>query len=177
MNIFVVRHGQTEWNVMKKMQGSKDIELNEKGISQAKDTADLLRNSSFDIIFCSPLKRARQTAEIINEDREINIIFDERLRERNYGEFEGTSKSSFDYNEFWAYQKNMKYEKAENVQDFFKRINNFLDDITSKEYNNILIVCHAGVEKAIECYFNGLMPDNEIGPFLPDNASVLKYKK
>ena len=177
MNIFVVRHGQTEWNVMKKMQGSADIELNEKGLSQASDTADMLRDSAFDIIFCSPLKRAKQTAEIINDDRGLNIIFDERLRERNYGEFEGTSKSSFDYNEFWSYQKNMKYEKAENVQDFFRRIYSFLDDITSKEYNNILIVCHAGVEKAIECYFKGLMPDDEIGPFLPDNASVLKYSK
>lgn len=177
MNIFVVRHGQTEWNVMKKMQGSADIELNEKGLSQASDTADMLKDSAFDIIFCSPLKRAIQTAEIINDDRGLNIVFGERLRERNYGEFEGTSKSSFDYNEFWAYQKNMKYEKAENVQDFFKRIYDFLDDITLKEYNNILIVCHAGVEKAIECYFNGLMPDEDIGPFLPDNASVLKYKK
>ena len=71
----------------------------------------------------------------------------------------------------------MKYEKAENVQDFFKRIYDFLDDITSKEYNNILIVCHAGVEKAIECYFNGLMSDDEIGPSIPDNASVVKYSK
>ena len=177
MNIFVVRHGQTEWNVMKKMQGSADIELNEKGLSQASDTANMLRDSSFDVIFCSPLKRAKQTAEIINDDRGLNIIFDERLRERNYGEFEGTSKSSFDYNEFWSYQKNMKYEKAENIQDFFERIYHFLDDITSKEYNNILIVCHAGVEKAIECYFNGLMSDDKIGSFLPDNASVLKYKK
>ena len=112
MNIFVVRHGQTEWNVMKKMQGSADIELNEKGLSQASDTADMLRDLAFDIIFCSPLKRAKQTAEIINDDRGLNIIFDERLRERNYGEFEGTSKSSFDYNEFWSYQKNMKYRKC-----------------------------------------------------------------
>ena len=49
--------------------------------------------------------------------------------------------------------------------------------ITSKNFNNVLIVCHAGIEKAIECYFNGLMLDEEIGLFLPDNASVLKYKK
>ena len=177
MNIFVVRHGQTEWNVLKKMQGSADIELNEKGLSQANDTAEMLKNSTFDVIFCSPLKRAKQTAEIINNDRKLNIVFDDRLRERNYGEFEGTSKSSFNYNEFWAYEKNMNYEKAENVQDFFKRIYIFLDEISSKEYNNVLIVCHAGVEKAIECYFNGLMSDEEIGPFLPDNASVLKYSK
>ncbi len=71
----------------------------------------------------------------------------------------------------------MKYEKAENVQDFFNRVYSFLDEFTSKEYKNVLIVCHAGVEKAIECYFNGLMPDDKIGPFLPDNAVVLKYKK
>ncbi len=177
MNIYVVRHGQTEWNVLKKMQGSADIPLNDKGIEQAKKTKNNLENIDIDLIFCSPLMRAKQTEEVINEDRNLNITFDERLRERNYGEFEGTSKSSFDYNAFWSYQKNMKYEKAENVQDFFKRIYDFLDDITSKEYNNILIVCHAGVEKAIECYFKGLMPDDEIGPFLPDNASVLKYKK
>jgi broad specificity phosphatase PhoE len=177
MNIFVVRHGQTEWNVLKKMQGSADIELNEKGLLQANDTAEMLKDLTFDIIFCSPLKRAKQTAEIINNDRNLNIIFDDRIKERNYGEFEGTSKLSFDYNEFWAYTKNTNYEKAENVQEFFKRVYSFLDEITSKEYENVLIVCHAGVEKAIECYFNGLMSDDEIGPFLPDNASVLKYSK
>lgn len=48
--------------------------------------------------------RAKQTAEVINENRNLNITFDERLRERNYGEFEGTSKSSFNYNDFWAFR-------------------------------------------------------------------------
>ena len=177
MYLYVVRHGQTEWNVLKKMQGSADIELNEKGLTQANTTADMLKGLTFDIIFCSPLKRAKKTAEIINSKRGLNVVFDDRLKERNYGEFEGTSKSSFDYNGFWAYEKNMNYEKAENVQHFFKRIYDFLDEITSKDYLNVLIVCHAGVEKAIECYFNGLMKDEEIGPFLPDNASILKYKK
>ena len=176
MELFVVRHGQTEWNVMKKMQGSADIELNEQGLSQAEETSDRLKEYDFDIIYCSPLKRAKQTASIIGEGRNCNIVYDERLRERNYGEFEGTSKSSFDYNEFWAYTKNLNYYKAENVQEFFKRIYDFLDEITKKEYEKVLIVCHAGVEKAIECYFNGLMKDEEIGPYLPDNASVLKYE-
>ena len=92
MNIYVVRHGQTEWNVLKKMQGSADIPLNEKGIEQAKQTKYNLEDVDIDFIFCSPLMRAKQTAEVINEDRNLNITFDERLRERNYGEFEGTSK-------------------------------------------------------------------------------------
>lgn len=177
MKIYVVRHGQTEWNVLKKMQGSADIPLNEKGIDQAKQTKQNLNNINLDIVFCSPLIRAKQTAEIIIEGRDLNIVYDERLRERNYGEFEGTSKSSFNYNDFWAYNKNLKYDIAENVQDFFSRIYNFLDEIkTNYSDKNILIVCHAGVVKAIECYANGMMEDEEIGPYLPDNTSISEYK-
>ena len=176
MNLYVVRHGQTEWNVLKKMQGSANIPLNDKGIEQAKITRSNLENINLDLIVCSPLIRAKQTAEIINSDRNLNIIFDERLRERNYGEFEGINKSEFNYNDFWAYNKNIIYDKAENIQDFFSRVYNLLDELKEKYIeNNILIVAHAGVLKAIECYVNGMMKDEEIGPYLPDNASVLEY--
>lgn len=120
MYLYIVRHGQTEWNVLKKMQGSADIELNEKGLTQANTTADMLKSLTFDIIFCSPLKRAKQTAEIINSKRGHNIVLDDRLKERNYGEFEGTSKSSFDYNEFWSYEKNMNYKKQRMFNIFIK---------------------------------------------------------
>lgn len=177
MNLFVIRHGQTEWNVLKKMQGSADIPLNDKGLEQAKITKSNLDNVDIDLIFCSPLIRARQTAEIINSDRKLNIIFDHRLKERNYGEFEGKCKSTFNYNDFWAYSKNLNYDKAENVQEFFKRIYDFLDEIKENyPNNNVLIVTHAGVVRAIECYVNGMMSDEEIGTFLPDNASVQEYK-
>lgn len=176
MKLYVVRHGQTEWNVLKKMQGSVDIPLNGRGKEQAEETKASLKNINFDIIISSPLTRARQTAEIINSDRNLNIVFDDRLRERNYGEFEGTSKSSFNYNDFWSYNKNLKYSKAENVQDFFKRIYDFLDEIKMNYYDkNVLIVCHAGITKAVECYANGMMKDEDIGPYLPNNASVQKY--
>ena len=176
MVIYVVRHGQTEWNVLKKMQGSADIPLNERGLEQAKQTRVNLNDCDYDMIFCSPLIRAKQTANIINEDKNLDIVYDERLKERNYGEFEGVSKASFNYNDFWAYNKNIKYIKAENVQDFFNRIYNLLDDLKLKYSDkNILIVCHAGVMKAIECYANEMMPDDEIGPYLPDNANVKKY--
>lgn len=176
MNLYVVRHGQTEWNVLKKMQGSVDIPLNEKGIEQAYRTKENLKDIKIDFIFCSPLIRAKQTALIINNDRKLDIIYDERLRERNYGEFEGTNKSSFNYNEFWAYSKNMQYNEAENVQSFFDRIYNFIDELKVKHADkNILIVTHAGITKAIECYANGMMKDEEIGPFLPENCSVQEY--
>lgn len=176
MKIFVIRHRQTEWNVLKKMQGFADIPLNERGLEQANEAKINLIDKTYDIVFCSPLIRAKQTATIVNEDKNIDIIYDKRLRERNYGEFEGTNKSSFNYNDFWVYNKNIKYAKAENVQDFFKRIYNFLDELKLKyQDKNVLIICHAGVLKAIECYANGMMSDDEIGPYLPDNASVQEY--
>lgn len=100
MKIFVIRHRQTEWNVLKKMQGFADIPLNERGLEQANEAKINLIDKTYDIVFCPPLIRAKQTATIVNEDKNIDIIYDKRLRERNYGEFEGTNKSSFNYNDF-----------------------------------------------------------------------------
>lgn len=175
MKLYIVRHGQTDGNVNKIMDGVRDIDLNDTGIEQAKVTRDNLSGIDFDLVICSPLSRTKHTMEIINVNN-TPIIFDDRVKERDYGEFEGTNKSSFNYNDFWAYNKNLQYNKAENVQDFFARIYDFLDELKSKYKNeNILIVCHAGVLKAIQCYAKGMMADDEIGPFLPDNASVQEY--
>lgn len=176
MNWFVVRYGQTEWNVLKKMQGWADIPLNDKVIEQVYQNRENLKDINVDIIFCSPLIRAWKTAEIINSDKNIKIIFYDRLIEKNYGEFEGISKASFDYNEFWSYNKNLNYVKAENIQMFFDRIYKFIDELKLKYSNkNVLVVTHAGIIKVIECYVNSMMSDEEIGPFLPNNCSVIKY--
>lgn len=176
MNLFVIRHGQTEWNVLKKMQGLADIPLNNNGIKQANEVKKKFDELDIDLIYCSPLIRAKQTAEIINKNKKLNIIFDDRLKERNYGEFEGINKSTFNYNEFWAYRKNIHYKEAENIQDFFERINVFLQEL---KYNysdkNILIVTHAGVLKAIECNIKGLMNDEDIGLYLQDNGKIIEY--
>ena len=65
MEILLTRHGQTEWNFLQKVQGKADIKLNEKGIKQAKDVKDKLKNEQIDLILCSPLIRAVETANII----------------------------------------------------------------------------------------------------------------
>lgn len=96
MEIFLTRHGQTEWNALKKVQGKANIKLNEKGIEQANKTKLLLENTNIDLILCSPLDRAIQTAEIINSGRDLLIIFDERLSERDFGEFEEMSNTDFE---------------------------------------------------------------------------------
>ena len=106
MEIFVVRHGQTDWNVCHKVQGSCDIELNDKGIEQAGITAEKLKSDDFDIIICSPLKRARQTAEIINQGRNILIVYDDRIAERNFGDYEGKVVDFKDVGPLWNYNLN-----------------------------------------------------------------------
>ena len=97
MKLLFTRHGQTEWNVLGKVQGRADISLNEKGKEQARKTAEKLQNEDFDLIICSPLKRARETAEIINIGRNVPVIYDETIAERDFGEFEGVQKEEFDF--------------------------------------------------------------------------------
>ncbi len=88
MVIYLIRHGETDWNTKRLLQGATDIPLNQNGIEVAQLTAEGLCDVVFDVIFTSPLKRARQTAEIIRGERRIPIIPDERLREIAFGPFE-----------------------------------------------------------------------------------------
>ena len=90
MKFYYIRHGQTDWNLAEKMQGGQtEKDLNEKGVKQAIETREKLKNIEYDILICSPMNRAIQTAQIINEGRNVPIIIDERLRERRLGEMEG----------------------------------------------------------------------------------------
>lgn len=89
MKIYLVRHGQTEWNKRGKLQGQVNIALAPEGIMQAEKTAEGMKDIPFDIVFSSPLNRAYTTAEIIRGKREIPIIRDDRLKEMNFGIMEG----------------------------------------------------------------------------------------
>lgn len=176
MKLLVVRHGRTNWNDLKKVQGTADIELNDEGIEQAEITAKLLENEKIDLIISSPLIRAVQTAEIINVVHKCNIICDERITERDYGEFEGLNKEEFNFIDFWTYSKNLRYNSAENIQDFFKRIFDFLDEIKEK-YNDktILIVIHGGVSVAVNSYFEGIPEEGNPTKNHLKNCEVKKF--
>ena len=175
MKILVTRHGQTDWNVEKRIQGRTDIELNNKGIEQAYQTKENLENEKIDLIICSPLKRAKQTADIINKDRNIPIIYDERLLEICYGENEGRLHDDFDYDGFWSIVNTHEYKDAENVNKFIQRVHNFLNDLKNRKEENILIGTHNGVCRAINTYFNGIPNDNNIIDLGIKNCEVVKY--
>ena len=176
--IYITRHGQTNWNVQKKVMGRCDEPLNETGINQAHETKEKLKDIDIDLIICSPLKRAKMTAEIINENRNIPIIYDNRIIERDFGEFEGLETKDFDFHGYWNYYKNEKYKSAENIEEFFNRIYAFLEDINEKYANkNVLLVAHGGVSIPVDCFYNENIPEGSLveAGLVLGNCEVASY--
>ena len=89
MKIYMIRHGETDWNKKRKLQGQVDIPLNEFGKLLAKETAPALADVPFAVCYTSPLKRAAETARLVLGDREVPIVPDKRIQEMSFGEFEG----------------------------------------------------------------------------------------
>ncbi len=171
--IYLVRQGQTDWNLLKKFNGCTETELNQTGIEQAKRQAEDLKNVSFDECFCSPQKRARQTCEIIYKGQ---IVFDERLAEIKCGEFEGTAETAEAMMLFW--QAAMNGDKGtESFKDFAKRNSNFCDMIMEEHRGkNILIVTHAANTRVINYYFSGKPKDYDFGKAVAKNGEVITFE-
>ena len=180
MKLYVIRHGQTDYNVKHVFQGHTDIPLNDVGIAQAKQTAKKFENINIDLIIVSPLTRAIQTAKYIKEITNAEMIIDERLIERSFGDMEGHSnRTEWNIQMMLDYYKNYAIQNIEPIQSFFKRIYDFLDDITEKyKDKNVVLVTHGGVSQPIECYFNGVPenPDfNHFEPLTLKNCEVREY--
>lgn len=124
MNLYVIRHGQTDWNINNLLQGSSDIELNSNGIEEAKKVSTMLKNNDFNIIYSSPLKRAFDTATYVNRYHNKDIFIDSRLIERNFGDFEGTNLLK-NMKNYWNYNLNLNDNNVENIQLFFHRVYSF----------------------------------------------------
>lgn len=176
MKLYITRHGQTDGNLYKIMDGIRDIDLNEKGKEQASITRDNIKDKKIDLIICSPLSRTKQTMEIINVNN-IQVIYDNRIMERDCGEFEGKPFDSFDREWYWNYNNKTTYEKAESIEDFFKRVYDFLEEIKIKYKDlTVLLVTHQGVSKAINCYFSGIPKDGNLQTLGIDNCEVKEYE-
>ena len=93
MKLYILRHGETQWNVQKRLQGASDTELNKKGIALAEKTGEALKEIPFYCCFTSPLKRAKDTAKLALGNREIPIYEDARIQEICFGEWEGENSS------------------------------------------------------------------------------------
>lgn len=176
MKIYYVRHGQTNWNQQNKMQGgNSDIPLNQTGEEQAKETKNKLENVDYDIVICSPMKRAIQTAEIINQEKNKEIIIDERIRERKLGKLEGNNVTEETEKKIWNYELNYKIPEGENLHDFEKRILNFLTEIKQKYKNKkILIVAHGGVAKILKKQIYGMPESKNLSEIEMKNCEIIE---
>lgn len=162
----------------KKMQGNVDIPLSEEGIIHAHKMAEKLKDKKIDIAFCSPLERAKQTFEIINDVREEKtpVIYEDSLIERNYALYEGRNKKTFNYNIVWDYSNPLN---AENFFNFAWPIIKFIFGKLLRAYKDktVLIVSHGGVSKIFEMLLskNSLYPE-EVSTYLPENSEIITYK-
>lgn len=179
--IYFVRHGATDWNdnldengnKSPRCQGRVDIPLNQNGIRQAEETAKQLAGKKFVRVLCSPLSRARQTCEIIYNG-ETPIEIDDRLIERDFGEFEGLTRTQFDFKGFWSKANfDKKYERAESIRELQKRVFALLDEL-EKEQGDVLIVSHGGLGCVLMSYFKQMPADGNYLSFeLPHGKPLI----
>jgi len=146
MNICLIRHGETDWNVSGRLQGREDIPLNENGISQAKHCGLALSGIKWKTIVTSSLLRAKHTADIIAEILNIQEIYcDNNFIERDYGKASGLTEK-----ERQALFPDGKYEGIENWETLRDRVYNSIINYADKFYpNNIIIVSHGAAINSI----------------------------
>lgn len=160
MNIYLIRHGETDWNKDYRFQGQVDIPLNAYGIELAEKTAEALKSVPFQAAFSSPLNRAVQTAQILIRDRKIPFETDARLKEINFGVYEGTivppGLTAADSNPLYDFRKQPENyipgENGESLQALYKRSASFLQEkILPLEqiFQTILIVGHGALNRSI----------------------------
>lgn len=173
MKVYIVRHGQVSHNVLKQYN-TADEDLTEVGIQQAERLKEKIKDIDFDIVISSPLLRATHT-EYILTDYDDSIIVDERLRERSCGTLSGQSLEVTNREEYWNYFSTTRYGVSEDIQDFFKRVFDFLEELKTKKYENVLIVAHSGVSKAFSAYFDGIRDGKFLNRGLK-NCEIKEYQ-
>ncbi|WP_295273588.1 histidine phosphatase family protein [Veillonella sp.] len=157
--LYIVRHGETDWNKMGKYQGITDVPLNENGLNQAKACGEALKDITFDRILSSDLSRALVTAETIRGDRTTPITVDKRLRELNFGDWEAMLFSEIEerwpglIDEMYLRPHLVKVPNGESFKDLQDRawagLEEFLN--VNDEEEILLIACHGGTIRTLLC--------------------------
>lgn len=174
MKIYVIRHGQTTFNKERRIAGQMDVPLNEEGLAQAKETAGKVPADCTRII-SSDLVRCKQTTEALNEDRNLPVEYDARLRERDFGSLAGASFDDPVFSEdFWATDRAQKYDYrsygGESVEDVFARLVACLADVREKG-GKPLLVTSAGIILLLQNHLYGKAQEERVA-----NSTVLEFE-
>jgi broad specificity phosphatase PhoE len=156
MDVTIVRHGRTSWNVAGRFQGHTDIPLDRRGRSQASALCRALASDAFDAAFSSDLLRAKETAERILRVHSAPLTLDARLREMRFGDWEGLTWSEIVERDPVAAERgaNARGEfyvptRGESFADLCVRVGEALNEILAVDYERVLVVTHAGPLHAI----------------------------
>jgi probable phosphoglycerate mutase len=151
-HICLVRHGETDWNAARRIQGQLDLPLNPTGIAQAEATARALARETFAAIFSSDLERAHHTARLIAGHHPIEVSLREDLRERRYGKFQGLTYGEIEsrypeaHRHFHERHLDEDFDGGESLREFHARVSGALNAIAGTcTGQRVLVVAHGGV--------------------------------
>lgn len=174
--LFIIRHGQTDWNVIEKIQGQIDIPLNDTGIKQAQLVASFLKNKNLSphALYSSDLQRAHQTAQQISPLFSLNIITTQHLRERHVGILQGLTKKQVHEMHGTHWENALDTEHGgESKTEFVQRLTNELSRISKNHLNeSVIIVTHGHAIRQFIAYAG--YDKNEWPPVT--NASIITVK-
>lgn len=149
-DIYVFRHGETDYNKEGRLLGMIDHPLNATGLAQAKALADRLKDVSMELIFSSPLKRAYQTGEAVATSKNIPIVVDDRLREMTVGQMDGQLANDVattypeDYKTFLAWDDlDFRFPNGESNREVQARALSFFKDMAQNSYTRIGVATHS----------------------------------
>lgn len=168
--IYLTRHGQTEWNLEKRLQGHGNSPLTEFGLNRAKELSKRIKEIDIDTIYTSPIERAYKTACIVKGDKDIEVKVHEGLKEMNFGDYEGKiteevmkENPDWDISAIMRGNLEMRAPNGETLGEVRERVNSAMREIIKEnEEKNILIVAHGITLKAIMAFFNDQEANNEV---------------
>lgn len=182
--ILVTRHGETQWNTLRRMQGHLDSPLTEMGENQAAWLGDRLKDIKIDHIYSSPSGRAFKTAEIVNQHQGLKIQTSDALKEIYLGEWEGKQVVEIEaydperFNHFWHHPEKFSPKDSESFESVIARSGKFLEWVAETHPNEtVLLVAHAVVLKSMIAYLNQTPLQNFWeGPFM-NSTCLNRFQK
>jgi len=186
LELICIRHGRTQWNKDKRYLGHTDIGILPESLTELLSVKEELKGRRFHQVFCSDLKRCRETLECIYPISQDKVVFDQRLREMDFGEWEGKTydqlKDSTHYRAWLDNPQSVTPPRGESWGHFHQRLNHFMDSLVSiiKEdnYDNLvssaLIVTHGGVIRQLA---STMIPGSKFWDYSVDPGSILTLKR
>ncbi len=180
MILYLIRHGESAFNVEGRIQGQLDVPLSELGRQQSLALAEAAATLPIEAIYCSPLERARQTAQPLAERLKLSVLYDAQLMELNAGVFQGLVWSEIEQRypheaaSWRAQQGDYRIPEGESRRDLLQRAEQALQRILALPYEHVAVVSHGG---ALSAGLKGLLGvPVERNPFIFYNASISRLQ-